>query len=304
MMSRRRATDIDLGGAWSFALADAELDVGEGSVEAFRRAGLTVYPATVPGNLELDLLANGLIEEPFVGMNIVSLRRFERSFVYYLRTFDAPPRPGWAACPRVRRCRLRRVDLPEHAPCPSKRQHAHRAPRAGRRRAEARRGENRCASTFRPVDAGRSVARPCATHRACRPREADTRACTSARRRTCTAGTSCRGRSRPGIWRAGHPSLPASRADRLGVAGDGSASTPMGCRGPTRPPLPVPSTVDPAHPVRTAPVAARCDGTGFECTVPLLFDAGAGSLSSAPPAPVVATRPGSGAPLRRDRWSC
>ena len=90
-MSRRRATDIDLGGAWSFAFADAEIDVGDGTGEALRRAGLTVYPATVPGNLELDLLANGLIEEPFQGMNIVSLRRFERSFVYYLKTFDAPP---------------------------------------------------------------------------------------------------------------------------------------------------------------------------------------------------------------------
>ena len=91
MMSRRRATDFDLGGAWSFAFGDAEIDVGDGTVEALRRAGLRVYAATVPGNLELDLLANGLIEEPFQGMNIVSLRRFERSFVYYTRTFEAPP---------------------------------------------------------------------------------------------------------------------------------------------------------------------------------------------------------------------
>jgi len=49
-------------------------------VEELRAAGLTAYPASVPGNLELDLLANGLIDEPFQGMNIVGLRRYEHAY--------------------------------------------------------------------------------------------------------------------------------------------------------------------------------------------------------------------------------
>jgi beta-mannosidase len=81
---------IDLDGEWSFAYADHPIDVGDGTVDALRRAGLTVYPATVPGNFELDLRANGLIDEPFYGMNIVGLRRFEGTYVYYCRTFVAP----------------------------------------------------------------------------------------------------------------------------------------------------------------------------------------------------------------------
>ncbi len=85
---------IDLGGAWWFAISDRRVDIGPPSVDAFRAAGLTPYPATVPGNLELDLLANGLIDEPFHGMNIVGLRRYEHVWAYYLHTFDVPDRPG------------------------------------------------------------------------------------------------------------------------------------------------------------------------------------------------------------------
>jgi beta-mannosidase len=85
---------LDLGGEWSFAFTEERISPEIESVTDLRRAGLKVYRASVPGNFELDLLANGLIGEPFVGMNIVELRRFERTYVYYVRTFDAPIRPG------------------------------------------------------------------------------------------------------------------------------------------------------------------------------------------------------------------
>ena len=85
---------VDLGGRWWFAVCDRRLGGDPSSVEELRAAGLTFYPASVPGNLELDLLANGLIDEPFQGMNIVGLRRYEHAYAYYLRTFEAPERPG------------------------------------------------------------------------------------------------------------------------------------------------------------------------------------------------------------------
>ena len=46
----------------------------------------------MPGNLELDLQRNGVIDDPFVGMGVVPLRRLERVYAYYLRTFQAPLR--------------------------------------------------------------------------------------------------------------------------------------------------------------------------------------------------------------------
>lgn len=84
--------DVDLGGAWSFAITDRPVDLGSDPVGALIAAGATLLPAVVPGNLELDLERNGIIGDPFMGMDIVALRRYERSYVYYLRRFDAPDR--------------------------------------------------------------------------------------------------------------------------------------------------------------------------------------------------------------------
>ncbi len=55
------------------------------------KSGLAVFPAKVPGNLELDLLANGIIEEPFFGMNVIGLQKYERANVWYARSFPADP---------------------------------------------------------------------------------------------------------------------------------------------------------------------------------------------------------------------
>ena len=47
-------------------------------------------PASVPGNVELDLLAAGIIDNPEVGKNIYDLRKYESYQWWYLREFDTP----------------------------------------------------------------------------------------------------------------------------------------------------------------------------------------------------------------------
>ena len=48
-------------------------------------------PATVPGNVELDLLAAGIVENPEVGSNVYALRPWEGFQWRYSRTFVTPP---------------------------------------------------------------------------------------------------------------------------------------------------------------------------------------------------------------------
>jgi hypothetical protein len=79
---RLNEREVDLGGRWSFGVSDHCLTGSPTSESELAQAGLVLFPATVPGNLELDLLANGLIDEPFQGMNIVGLRQYERAWVY------------------------------------------------------------------------------------------------------------------------------------------------------------------------------------------------------------------------------
>lgn len=83
---------VDLTGAWSFAWSE---NGGEfRTADDLVRSGLPVRACTVPSNFELDLLAHHLIPEPFFGMNITTLRRFEAAHVWYWRRFDSsmPPR--------------------------------------------------------------------------------------------------------------------------------------------------------------------------------------------------------------------
>ena len=84
---------IDLSGSWSFTYSFADTSVPITSVADAEQFGLPVYPCTVPGNFELDLIAQGLYEgDPFYGMNIVDLRRYETCHVWYFRSFPTPER--------------------------------------------------------------------------------------------------------------------------------------------------------------------------------------------------------------------
>ena len=94
MIDRDGEFVLPLAGPWWFAIADGCLPVGDGSAGALAVAGVEVRPASVPGCVELDLLAQGAIEDPFVGMNIVGLRWLERKTIYYGTTFEVPEPVG------------------------------------------------------------------------------------------------------------------------------------------------------------------------------------------------------------------
>lgn len=90
--------DIDLNGAWQFAVLQAGTPGGDYRRAAdLEAAGLPLRPATVPGNLELDLQANGLLPDPLVGMNMLEVRAWEHSHVWYVRRFAAEPCAGFEA---------------------------------------------------------------------------------------------------------------------------------------------------------------------------------------------------------------
>jgi len=89
MRDEARSADVDLGGRWTFAISSDRIELGHDPLGALRAAGATLRPAVVPGNLELDLHRNGLIDDPFVGMGITRLRDLERTYAYYVRSFRA-----------------------------------------------------------------------------------------------------------------------------------------------------------------------------------------------------------------------
>ncbi|MCL5996467.1 MAG: glycoside hydrolase family 2 [Chloroflexi bacterium] len=76
---------INLNGTWQLSYGPQQ--------EASRTqppAGWPVIPASVPGNVELDLVAAGALPEPSIGDNIYRLRAYEGHEWWYRRTFNAP----------------------------------------------------------------------------------------------------------------------------------------------------------------------------------------------------------------------
>lgn len=52
-------------------------------------SGLDVLEATVPGNFELDLFKNGIVDDPFFGTNVLQLHNYEDCHVWYFTKFSA-----------------------------------------------------------------------------------------------------------------------------------------------------------------------------------------------------------------------
>lgn len=94
---RKQTQSIDLSGDWSFAYSDGPEDRLFSTGAELESAGYKTHPCTVPGNFELDLHRNGIVDEPFHGMNIAGLARYERSHVWYFRRFSAEEKPGFDA---------------------------------------------------------------------------------------------------------------------------------------------------------------------------------------------------------------
>jgi beta-mannosidase len=80
---------ITLNGPWklSYGLYDAN---APHSPVQLKTKNWPEVPATVPGNVELDLLAAGKIENPEIGNHVYDLRKFEAYQWWYSRTFDTP----------------------------------------------------------------------------------------------------------------------------------------------------------------------------------------------------------------------
>lgn len=91
MIKKHEIKTIPLGGEWSFATS--EEDGCYTCAEQLQASGIAIYPCHVPGNLEQDLQQNGLIEDPFFGMNIVRIRDLENKHVWYFKHFTARDRP-------------------------------------------------------------------------------------------------------------------------------------------------------------------------------------------------------------------
>ncbi len=82
-------TNISLNGKWKLAYGLKDKN-SPNTPNELKDNNWTVIPATVPGNVELDLLATGEIENPEIGNNIFDLRKYEAYQWWYSRKFKTP----------------------------------------------------------------------------------------------------------------------------------------------------------------------------------------------------------------------
>jgi len=80
---------ISLNGAWQLTFGP-QSDTGPSAPGDLPATGWPAIPATVPGNVELDLLAADIIKEPSRANNIYALRAFETYEWWYSRRFPTP----------------------------------------------------------------------------------------------------------------------------------------------------------------------------------------------------------------------
>lgn len=91
MRFNQKFQKTDLSGKWEFAYSKSPIKAM--NIRDIHNRGLTVYPAQVPGNFELDLQANDVIPDPYFGANIKLLRQYEKMYVCYFRKFDIEIKP-------------------------------------------------------------------------------------------------------------------------------------------------------------------------------------------------------------------
>lgn len=63
------------------------------SPRELKRSGFSKIPASVPGNVEIDLQEAGLIEDPMIGDRVYDLRKYETYQWWYHRSFSKPDVP-------------------------------------------------------------------------------------------------------------------------------------------------------------------------------------------------------------------
>lgn len=85
----QNSTSISLSGSWKLYYSPFDKNA-PATPDGLKNKNWREVPATVPGNVELDLLASGGIKNPEVGNNIYDLRKFEAYQWWYYRTFETP----------------------------------------------------------------------------------------------------------------------------------------------------------------------------------------------------------------------
>jgi len=78
-----------LNGEWKLSYGPYDKKSPENPFE-LKDKNWPVIPANVPGNVEIDLLASGIIKNPETGNNIYELRKYEAYQWWYSRTFETP----------------------------------------------------------------------------------------------------------------------------------------------------------------------------------------------------------------------
>ena len=81
--------EISLSGQWKLYYYP-EHEASPQNPEALYALGLTPLNATVPGNVELDLMAAGIEEDPYYGINSLNYRKYEFYSWWFERGFDVP----------------------------------------------------------------------------------------------------------------------------------------------------------------------------------------------------------------------
>jgi beta-mannosidase len=52
-----------------------------------------VIPATVPGNVEIDMMKEGIIPDPYIGLNLLDMEMYEYYHFVYVKEFEYPENP-------------------------------------------------------------------------------------------------------------------------------------------------------------------------------------------------------------------
>ena len=81
---------IDLNGIWKLRWTDGQRGDRLPRAIGPHADTLPALPAQVPGEVHLDLIRAGLLQEPTVGLNCLAARWVEEAIWYYRRTFTAP----------------------------------------------------------------------------------------------------------------------------------------------------------------------------------------------------------------------
>jgi len=80
---------LSLDGSWKLFYGQFSKDAPS-TPDELKSKNWSEVSATVPGNVELDLLNAGLIENPEVGNNVYALRKYEAYQWWYHKTFETP----------------------------------------------------------------------------------------------------------------------------------------------------------------------------------------------------------------------